>query len=631
VAITEWVVEAGPRIWIVRASQELEPEASPHPSASFLDYSLSGSILTSSELTAPSSSLGFLQMERPPIEHAPTVSSVASDLPSPSWWDGECNTTNFQRETGYPAFPLGAEYRGMKACGPKPWPNGPWRWVSFGPGLIEQIEWQCPELSKRFLYLAYGIEPYYANGNQMVTNYGGELLEKVWNDTPGRAPEPDDVLSYGATTTYGHTSVVVASNVDANGDGFIEVIEQNSSDDGHNTLSVNDWSVANGYVFAWLHYPGADWTVDYYSDGSLTELCASEEWDGVYLFESWGHGPPMDGCPSDRFGARFSRGIHLAGGDYTFALGYDERARLTIDGEMVVNGWDAKEHYETLHLEPGQHQLTVEYYDSGGDAALTLFWWGPDFELTRDVQDSSRWYAEHWGNPDLRWDPVVTVQGGDGSLDQQWSWGSPDGNLPVDYFSSRYRRTVPLEPGRWQFVLSADDGVRFLVDDVSVLNEWQPQQEWFTPTVTLGGGDHQFAVEHFENDGIAFVSLDWERVSDAVTPTVQVTSPMTGTLIEACPVTVEAQVDDDVGAVDRVEFHAYYDGRWHHLGDDESSPYTWLWECVSVRNQTVRLGAHVWNEAGSEFVDLDAPVSVVLDHLEDIYLPKISKLSPDTP
>jgi len=627
VAVTEWVVEAGPRIWIVRASRELETSTASRLSVQASEASLSSSSLCSPDLHASSSSLASVQQEAVSRGETPSVSSRAADLPFPSWWDGECDTVNFQSVTGAPAYPLGAEYRGMKACGPRPWADGgPQRWVDFGEGH-SQLEWQCPELSKRFLYLAYGIPPYLGNGSQVVWNYDGDLLEKVSHGTPGRAPAPDDVLSYGPTSSIGHTSVVAASDVDASGDGTITVIEQNSSATGYSTLVVSDWWVISSYgEIGWLHLPG--WSVEYYSDGALTDRCAIDEETDHYLFKTWDHDAAVGGCPAGRFSTRFSRAVDFDGGNYTFALGYDERARLKVDGETVVDGWNAGEHYGTHHLDPGYHQVSVEFYNSGGDAALTAFWWGPGFELRRDTQDSSRWYAEHWGNQDLWWDPVITVRGGDGALNHDWSWDSPDLNLPVDYFSSRFRRTVALDPGRWQFDLFADDGVRLLIDDQVIVDEWQPQQEWFTSTVTLEGGDHQLVVEHFEEKEVAMVGLDWERVSEAVAPTVWVTAPLTGTLVETCPITVEAQVGADVGAVDRVEFHARYDGRWHHLGDDQTSPYSWVWDCAFVSNQTAHLMVHVWNEAGREFVDLGSPIDVELEHLEETYLPFILKGEP---
>ncbi|TET53636.1 MAG: CHAP domain-containing protein, partial [Anaerolineales bacterium] len=95
------------------------------------------------------------------------------------------------------------------------------------------------------------------NGSQVVWNYSEDLLEKIGNGTTGIAPQPDDVLSYGSTSTWGHTSVVIASNVDANGNGSITIMEQNASATGSNTLPVYSWVVSPSWtnVSGWLHDP----------------------------------------------------------------------------------------------------------------------------------------------------------------------------------------------------------------------------------------------------------------------------------------------------------------------------------------------------------------------------------------
>jgi hypothetical protein len=523
VVITEWVVEAGDRLWIVRASRGLEDDIALRPESALSTSLFSGTELGSTDVRQPSTSLTAMQQNLPPAALDPGMhlglSSAAPNLPFPSWWSGECDINNYSAATGVPAYPLGAEYRGMKACGPRPWADsGPQVWVNFGDG-VSQIEWQCPELSKRFLYLAYGIAPYSAHGSQVVWNYAGDSLEKVSNCEPGRAPEPDDVLSYGSTSTFGHTSVVVASDVDSGGNGTISVIEQNSSSTGFNTLDVSNWCVSANYstVSGWLHKPGeeppAGWLVEYYGDDQLSDSCGSLYQEGIYIFGNWGGAAPAAGCPSDHFSARFSRAVDFAGGEYTFGLGYDSGARLKVDGETVVDGWGiSDQHYETLQLEPGLHEVSVEYMEDAGDAYLTAFWWGPGFDLARESRDDSQWYAQYWGNQVLWWDPVVKMNEGGGFLDHHWVDLAPQDGLPADHFSSRYERAVHFEAGWWRFVLSTDDGVRFWIDDELIVDEWQDQVSTFGTEVDLSEGDHELRVEHYENGGWAFIRLSWEQV-----------------------------------------------------------------------------------------------------------------------
>ena len=76
----------------------------------------------------------------------------------------------------------------------------------------------------RFMYLAYGVSPYGANGKDVVDNYtpasGGGLVKLV-NGTPDTPPKAGDVISFGPTvySSFGHTGVIESANVDGAGNG----------------------------------------------------------------------------------------------------------------------------------------------------------------------------------------------------------------------------------------------------------------------------------------------------------------------------------------------------------------------------------------------------------------------------
>src|SRR3954469_9067990 len=153
----------------------------------------------------------------PPPPPAPPGDN-GNPLPAPSWWAGSCDSANYPG-----AHPLGASFRNVEVCGPRPGADGaPNRLVRFFPGAWGELEWQCVELSMRFMYVAYGVSPYGANGKDVVYNYnpaaGGGLV-KYFNGTPGVAPAPGDVLSFGptASSSFGHTGVVESTFVDGDG------------------------------------------------------------------------------------------------------------------------------------------------------------------------------------------------------------------------------------------------------------------------------------------------------------------------------------------------------------------------------------------------------------------------------
>ncbi|MGO9963946.1 MAG: CHAP domain-containing protein [Acidimicrobiales bacterium] len=202
-----------------------------------------------------------------PIGHpAPAKSAAPRSVESPTWWKGGiCDPENAPGSES-----LGASWHGLVACGPGPTQGGSDHVVYFFPGAWGELEWECVELSMRWMYLAWGVNPYPADGWDVVRDYplyrarynpDGPQLVVVTNGTPGAAPQPGDVVSIGRTqdNEFGHTAVVTADAVDAQGNGTITLIQQNggTGNDGWATYAVNNWVVADG-VTGWLHNPS--WT-----------------------------------------------------------------------------------------------------------------------------------------------------------------------------------------------------------------------------------------------------------------------------------------------------------------------------------------------------------------------------------
>ena len=147
--------------------------------------------------------------------------------------------------------------------------------VYFFPGAWGELEWECVELSMRWMYLAWGVNPYPADGWDVVRDYGlasikakynpdGPQLVVVANGTVGAVPQPGDVVSVRRTQDdrFGHTAVVTANAVDPQGNGTITLIQQNGGvgNNGWATYAVNNWVVADG-VTGWLHNPS--WTLQW--------------------------------------------------------------------------------------------------------------------------------------------------------------------------------------------------------------------------------------------------------------------------------------------------------------------------------------------------------------------------------
>ncbi len=209
----------------------------------------------------------------PPPTDTPVPTATPSPLPTlpaPTWWAGTaCDSYHFRGQTRFFPTPL-AQYRNVVACSPRPFWAAPTPGATpgvdydilerFYPRAVGEYEWECVEYAMRFMYLAYQQAPWYLHDNhayEIVSSYRGHILAAVVPG-PGIFPQPGDVLAYKATRSnpFGHTSVVTASSVDAQGNGYVWVIEQNGSPTGRSVLRVTNWQVANGNVTGWLHYPG---------------------------------------------------------------------------------------------------------------------------------------------------------------------------------------------------------------------------------------------------------------------------------------------------------------------------------------------------------------------------------------
>jgi hypothetical protein len=201
------------------------------------------------------------------IQLAPANQTLTLNLPAaggisaPAWWNGQ----DCDAGTDAASHRLGAEWNGLVACGPRPAHDGfNDITVHFFSGSDGVNEWECVELSLRWLYLAYGVPPYAANGGTMWSNYNRSMGGGLQQITNGRgvAPVPGDVVSWpGFNDGPGHTAVVTESNVDGSGNGAIKVMEENGTSDGWDTYPVSNWYVGGGAYLpnaaGWLHKPSS--------------------------------------------------------------------------------------------------------------------------------------------------------------------------------------------------------------------------------------------------------------------------------------------------------------------------------------------------------------------------------------
>ncbi|GHO48074.1 CHAP domain-containing protein [Ktedonospora formicarum] len=262
--MSEYVVEAGSRLWLIRISQEQVSDTQistlASQSATFAN-TISATKISSTNLGHPSTLVASLAQEKARTSAVSPNAVNPNAIGTPSWWSGTCNYNNFLRDTGWEAWKMNSGYNGVYPCGPRPSAGGPDHLVQFYSGSWGAYEFECVELALRWMYQAYGVKPYKANGNQIVNNYStsyGGGLRVIHNNTACCGyPKPGDILSYCSTCTNGHTSVTMSSSVNSSGNGSVTVMEENASYGGMQTLTVTNYEVQNspeGWIYGYLRH-----------------------------------------------------------------------------------------------------------------------------------------------------------------------------------------------------------------------------------------------------------------------------------------------------------------------------------------------------------------------------------------
>jgi hypothetical protein len=135
-------------------------------------------------------------------------------LPMPSWWKSmNCSYLDASGNPHANGTVLGS-WMGLVSCGPGTTSHS----TSFSSTPISVTEWQCVELSERWLYQQFGLPMQHADGNRVAPAYANYIAAHpsanypLVYETPssaGAAVGPGDVMSYN-DGVYGHTAVVTA-------------------------------------------------------------------------------------------------------------------------------------------------------------------------------------------------------------------------------------------------------------------------------------------------------------------------------------------------------------------------------------------------------------------------------------
>jgi prepilin-type N-terminal cleavage/methylation domain-containing protein len=120
------------------------------------------------------------------------------------------------------------------------------------------------------------------------------------------------------------------------------------------------------------------------------------------------------------------------------------------------------------------------------------------------------WVAEWYSNRSLSGSPVA--QTCEAAINNTWAYNPPGvSGVPKDQFSVRWTGTLTATATRqYAFTAYTDDGIRVLVDGVSVIDSWRDQATTrYDATVNVTVGQHTVVVEFYENGGEATARVSY--------------------------------------------------------------------------------------------------------------------------
>ncbi len=271
--------------------------------------------------------------------------------------------------------------------------------------------------------------------------------------------------------------------------------------------------VLDAYVFLKIEpvVNFAGWQGEYFDNPFVSGSPKLIRDDAAIAFD-WGVNPPATGLPAQHWSARWTHTVNLVDGVYRFTLRADDGVRLLIDGTLIIDEWHVaggQVYVRDVNLVAGAHTLVVEYYQDTGSASVWLTYQPPPLDITK-------WRSEFYAND--HWAGLPTLIRNDDRIDFDWGFDAPDPLIPSDRFSARFTRIFDLPAGEYQFDILVDDGVRFYVDGLLLIDAIKEQAATpYSVRTTLPQGSHEMRIDYVEYTGRA--RLAWSRTPLSVTVT----------------------------------------------------------------------------------------------------------------
>ena len=229
----------------------------------------------------------------------------------------------------------------------------------------------------------------------------------------------------------------------------------------------------------------SNWHAQYWNNRNLVgspQWSQYEDMSDLRFHAGWGAPEGTRGIPEENFGGRWITTSYFDGGIYNFINNADDGVRVYVDGKLIINKWtdspfEEKRAYAAI--EPGYHQVMVEYFEHQVVAANLLRW--------EPINTPQAWSGEVFNNVSLAGSPEGHLTDNSNFIDRNWGLGSvPDLLVPPDRWG--------IIPGKANDISVGADGSIWVIGATPVAGGYNIHRWTGNSWQRVDGGATEIAV-----------------------------------------------------------------------------------------------------------------------------------------
>ncbi len=257
----------------------------------------------------------------------------------------------------------------------------------------------------------------------------------------------------------------------------------------------------------------------YYNNKDFTALALTRT-ENYPLNYDWDLGSPDASINPDTFSAVFSGQFTFETAEYVFTVSGDDGVRLFVDGQVVLDKFfdqPVTTYTLTRVFSAGVHEIRLEYYDNYWQATAKLSWvktssLPSDPATTCNVPAIDAFKACYYDNADFT---NLKLTRADSAINFNWGQTSPDPLVSPDTFSASWLGAFTFNASTYEFVATADDGIKLFIDGQIVIDQFHDQPATtYTKIIDLTAGEHIIKVFFYDNYGDAVSKVIWNQVGN---------------------------------------------------------------------------------------------------------------------